>query len=352
MPALTSAIGGFRTGDLVITYLPGADKRPLHLTVFLSPGDSPSGQAAFVHAGNSGVIIEGSAGYAEMPKYRHARRTGALGAAAAQAAKVWAADRTIPNAAAPITTPYGSYPGGAQSLTPGMRANRFSAMKGTPNLAAIPIEAAGVVRLMKWTYRFIANAPLSKNRGITCAAFTCACHQAAAMHLFLRDAGVLSKFDQAAMGKINALLESKADLRARIPLPEATPNPGVTLPKPILIGGALRDNSNRGMTPATKTAVNNISGKVGNAATSKGVADQLPQFFPDDASLATATEADYIWLFIQTKILGISSYNAARLADVIPPDFYYDAKYVNSLLLNQLILQSGVLWQTADFDTY
>jgi hypothetical protein len=158
-----------------------------------------------------------------------------LGAEAAQAAKVWAADRTINNNT-PTTTPYGSYPGAKESATPKLRANRFSAMMQTPSIASIPLEAAGLVRLMKWTYRLTTRAPLSVNRGITCAAFSCACHQAAAMKLFLIEQGVLHKFDTASMGRINGWLEKKEDLRSRLKLPEAEPLPGVVTDKPILIG--------------------------------------------------------------------------------------------------------------------
>jgi hypothetical protein len=71
------------------------------------------------------VVIEGIDGWREMPKYRHARRGGDLGAEAAQAANIWAADRTI-NTDAPTSTPYGSFPGSKESATPKLRANRLN----------------------------------------------------------------------------------------------------------------------------------------------------------------------------------------------------------------------------------
>jgi hypothetical protein len=200
MADLKDAVQGFKTGDLIITYLPRGGTRPMHVTIYLEPADSPSNAPAFIHAATDGVVIEAVEGWREMPKYRHARRGGQLGAEAAQAAKVWAADRTINNNT-PTTTPYGSYPGSRESATPKLRANRFSAMMQTPSIASIPLEAAGLVRLMKWTYRLITRAPLSVNRGITCAAFSCACHQAAAMKLFLIEQGVLHKFDTASIGQ-------------------------------------------------------------------------------------------------------------------------------------------------------
>ncbi|MEC4747256.1 hypothetical protein [Methylomicrobium sp. Wu6] len=348
MPALKNAVRGFQTGDLIITYLPRGGTRPMHVTIYLEPKDSPSNDHAFIHAANDGIVIEDINAWKEMPKYRHAHRVGELAKAAADAAKVWAADRTINNNT-PITTPYGSYPGSKQSATPQLRANRFSAMMQTASIAAIPLEAAGLVRLMKWTYRLHTRAPLSANRGITCAAFSCACHQAAAMKIFLRDQGALDKLNTANLGKINGLLESKGDLRARLNLPEAHPLPEVVTAKPILIGAALRENSNRGMTEKTQEALGNMV----NTATEKPqkMLEFYPEFFPNQASLATASATDFLWLAIQTKVLGISTYSARRLSGVIPPDFFYDAKYVNSILLDELI-RNSVDWNTTDYDAY
>ena len=348
MPALINAVQGFKTGDLIITYLPRGGTRPMHVTIYLEPADSPSNAQAFIHAANDGVVVEGIEGWREMPKYRHARRGGELAAAAAQAAKVWAADRTINNNT-PTTTPYGSYPGAKESATPQLRANRFSAMMQTTSIGSIPLEAAGLVRLMKWTYRLKTRAPLSVNRGITCAAFSCACHQAAAMIVFLHGQGVLNKLNTANMGKIDGLLESKEVLRARLNLPEAQPREGVVTKNPILIGAALRQNSNRGMTEKTTENLGNMT------VTMTGKPDKIlqiyPEFFPDQASLGTATTTDLLWLAIQTKVLEISTYSAVRLNRVIPPDFFYDAKYINSILLDELI-RNSTDWTTKDYDTY
>jgi hypothetical protein len=348
MPALKDAVQGFQTGDLIITYLPRGGTRPMHVTIYLQPADSPSNTHAFIHAATDGVVIEGIEAWKEMPKYRHARRGGQLGAEAAAAAKVWAADRTINNNT-PTTTPYGSYPGAKESATPQLRANRFSAMMQTPSIASIPLEAAGLVRLMKWTHRLNTRAPLSVNRGITCAAFSCACHQAAGMKLFLNGLGVLQNLDEANMGKINGLLETKEVLRARLNLPEAQPKEGVVTRKPILIGAALRQYSNRGMTERTTQNL----GKMTETITNKPDKwlQEYPEFFPDQNSLATATTTDLLWLAIQTLVLKISSYSAVRLNSVIPPDFFYDAKYINSILLDELI-RNSTDWATKDFDTY
>ncbi|MBV9997943.1 MAG: hypothetical protein JO015_02410 [Verrucomicrobia bacterium] len=347
MSALKDAVQGFKTGDLIITYLPGVN-RPLHVTIYLAPADSPSNLPAFIHSSTDGVMIEGISAWKDMPKYRHARRSGDLAAEAAKAAKVWAADRTI-NQNTATTTPYGSYPGSKESATKGLRANRFSAMMQTTSIASIPIEAAGLVRLMKWTYRLKTSAPLSVNRGITCAAFSCACHQAAAMKIYLRDRGVLNNLDEAKSGEINGLLESKKDLRVRLPLPEAEPLPGVVPKKPILIGAALREHSNRGMTKETTETIGKVTGRVEKSP--KTTLNSFPEFFPDEASLTTASTTDLLWLYIQTKVLGISSFLAVRLDRVIPTDFFYDAKYVNSLLLDALI-RNSTDWATKDYDTY
>ena len=348
MPALKDAVQGFHTGDLIITYLPRGGTRPMHVTIYLEPADSPSNDHAFIHAATDGVVIEGIDAWREMPKYRYAHRGGQLGAEAAAAAKVWAADRTIDNNT-PTTTPYGSYPGSKESATPKLRANRFSAMMQTASIGSIPLEAAGLVRLMKWTYRLCTHTPLSENRGITCAAFSCACHQAAAMKLFLRDQGVLHKLDEASMGKINGLLETKEVLRARLNLPEAEPLEGVVLKKPILIGGALRENSNRGITDKTTKVLGEKRKNI--TENSDTWLKKYPEFFPDQNSLTTATDTDLLWLAIQTGVLGISSYSAVRLNSVIPPDFFYDAKYINSILLDELIRNSRD-WTTRDYDTY
>src|SRR5215469_18774947 len=137
MPALKDAVQGFQTGDLIITYLPRGGTRPMHVTIFLEPADSPSNAPAFIHAATDGVVIEPIAAWEEMAKYRHARRGSRLGAEAAKAAKVWATDRTIKKDT-PTTTPYGSYPGAKESATPKLRANRFSAMMQTASIGSIP----------------------------------------------------------------------------------------------------------------------------------------------------------------------------------------------------------------------
>ena len=59
MPALKDAVQGFKTGDLVITYLPRGGTRPMHVTIYLEPADSPSNTHAFIHAAPDGVVIEG-----------------------------------------------------------------------------------------------------------------------------------------------------------------------------------------------------------------------------------------------------------------------------------------------------
>ncbi|QMW21953.1 hypothetical protein [Sandaracinobacteroides saxicola] len=350
MAALLGARAGFQTGDIIITYVPGADKRPLHMTVYLEGAHSPSREPAFVHAANDGVIIEGFGGYAEMPKYRRARRGGELGKAASEAAKVWATDRTIGQKDL-ASTPYGSTPGSKQSLTKELRANRFSAMMQTASIASIPLDVTALVRLMKWTLRLHEKTPLSINRGITCAAFVAACHQAAAMRLFLRDAGVLEKLDKALMGKIDGKLETKKDLRLRVPLEEAEKIEGVEWPKPILKGAALRANSNRAPLPGLVASLNQARTRATNVNNAQAMQDQYPTFFPNLASLATATDTDYFWLKIQTGLFGIHDSMVCRLSDVIPDDFYYDAKYVNSVLLNQLMLASPH-WATVDYDVY
>jgi len=348
MPALKTAVQGFQTGDLIITYLPRGGTRPMHVTIYLESADSPSNAPAFIHAAADGVVIEPIAAWKEMAKYRHARRGGRLGVEAAKAAKVWATDRTI-NKDTATTTPYGSYPGAKESATPKLRANRFSAMMQTASIGSIPLEAAGLVRLMKWTHRLSTKAPLSVNRGITCAAFSCACHQAAAMKLFLNEQSVLQKLDTASMGKINGLLESKEVLRARLNLPVAEPVEGFVPKKPILIGGALRENSNRGMTEKTTKTLEEMNTNITKKPDK--MLEKYPEFFPDQNSLSTATTTDLLWLAIQTQVLGISSYSALRLNSVIPPDFFYDAKYINSILLDELI-RNSTDWATKDYDTY
>jgi hypothetical protein len=80
------------------------------------------------------------------------------------------------------------------------------------------------------------------------------------------------------------------------------------------------------------------------------VLQEYPEFFPDQASLTTATNTDLLWLGIQS-LLGIAAYSAVRLNRVIPPDFFCDAKYINSILLDELI-RNSVDWATKDYDTY
>src|ERR1700751_3064294 len=58
MPGLKDAAQGFKTGDLIITYLPRGGTRPMHVTIYLEPADSPSNAPAFIHAATDGVVIE------------------------------------------------------------------------------------------------------------------------------------------------------------------------------------------------------------------------------------------------------------------------------------------------------
>jgi len=152
------------------------------------------------------------------------------------------------------------------------------------------------------------------------------------------------------LGKINGLLESKKVLRARLNLPEAQPLQGVVTKKPILIGAALPQNSNRGMTESTTQKLGKMTETITKNKSNK-MLEEYPEFFPDQGSLTTATTTDLLWLAIQTNVLGISSYSAVRLNRVIPPDFFYDAKYINSILLDELI-RISTDWTTRDYDTY
>ncbi len=316
-----------QTGDVIVCYYPTVQDRVLHFTVYLEPRDSPSTAAAYAHSMDKGVVIEPFAGYAEMPGFLHARCTDeAVRGAAAQAAKTWATTEK--------TTPYGSFPRGQDFKTAQVRANRFSGMRATARVGDIPFEMAALVRLMKWTLRLKEKAALSETRGITCAAFVAACHQAAAMQRFLKNNGALEKLDKTSFGQINSLLESKTDLRSRLQLTEAEVNPGVDLKKPIYVGQALRENSNRGLAKGVADKLQNRLGKL------EGKTDEYPNFFDTPYTLKTIPQVELAWLVLQVTTFGLSSYVAQPLVSIIPPDFYYDAKYINSIILTEIIKNS------------
>lgn len=334
MAKLTDSIKQFSTGDLVICYYPPKKGATLHLTLYFTAKDNPRGKASagFIHAGNDGVEFTPEAGYAEYGKvsgFLHVAPVNeVLRQEAARIAAIWGVEASA--------TPYGSYPGTkdlGKDAAP--LANRFQGMRATADLGEIPFDFTALARLLKWVQRAHAKAPLSKLRGITCAAFAAACYQTAAMYLYLRDLGALERV-AGALKEIDALLGSKADLRKglKVLIPADKSKTG----KPVYQGQALRQHSNRPLQKDAATTMNKSS-------------DELDLDTLYEYGKKALTDLDRQWLYVQIELLGISPYSARSLEAIIPDDVRFDVKYINSPLLTDRLERSNA-WRRTPFDKY
>jgi hypothetical protein len=211
MSKLTDSINTFVTGDLVFTRYPPTSPQPIHVTVFLEPRAGLGGRS-YVHAGATQLEIADAATYKDDKDsggYLHAHPTdNDLRARTAEVAQAFA--QTVKR------TPYGSYPSSKdfQRLNLAVQsphASRLTGIVRTTSFAQIPFEFAALVRLLKWTLRAIDNAPLSGNRGITCAAFVSICHQAARMLLSFDDVGLTWQPEKirTCLQTLNGLVDAK-----------------------------------------------------------------------------------------------------------------------------------------------
>lgn len=336
----------FQTGDVIVTYYPVVPNKLLHLTVYFEARHN-NGVAGFAHASGEGLIIEANAGYKELGGFLHARCVDPDRAArGAEAAAIWARTAT--------RTPYGSFPRATDAKVGGTGvkgANRFSGMRDTAALTEIEFEPAALLRLMKWTLRLKTDAPLSVLRGITCAAFVVACHQASAMMRFLRDANGLNKLDDDMLGKFAALFEKKADVRARAGLlkAELTQQAQATLEmksksNTVYVGQAAKNASNRNLLETTLAKFANQRVAIGKKT------QDFPGIFDSNHAVESIPDVELLWINFQ-NMLGINQAVMQPLDTIIPTDFLFDAKYVNSKILTR-ILESSQAWRTKAYQAY
>jgi hypothetical protein len=340
MSKLTDSINTFETGDLVFTRYPPKSPQPIHVTLFLEPRTGLG--RSYVHAGAQQLEIADVETYADDKDsggYLHAHPTDSvLRSRTAEVAQQFA--QTVKR------TPYGSYPSSKDFQRLGLvvqspHASRFTGMVRTTSFAEIPFEFAALVRLLKWTLRAIDNAPLSENRGITCAAFVSICHQVARMLIFFDAVGLTWQPEKirTCLQTLNGLVESKASLRAALDKIGEDPTRNN---KPIYRDQAYRENSNRKLTTASKRELDSKRANVDYTSVPDEALKRLKRRAP-------SSELEGHWLVIQTEWLGIHAASTKSLQDILG-DFFFDAKYVSSPILSQRVQNIG--WRTVPFDAY
>ncbi len=333
MTALSTAAAGFQTGDIVICYYPQTS-RFLHLTTILDETDSPTGRRGFVHAGDE---VE----FSTVDKYKdyaqgnhgflHLRPPvdGDLAIELAKVAKTFATTMK--------KTPYGKHTGFEEKVSGSL--NRFAGMKATGTEAEIAFDFTALVRMLKWANRANAKATLSEKRGITCAAFICACVQSAALIRFLRDKPNALEMLKKAASQSMLMLETKAALRERTGQQTIkTGTPKKPVDTGVYVDRALRANSNRQL-------------KTGDDAPAMTLAlpgMDLSEYFN---FAGHQTDLDKQWFYVQTELLGVDPWLAEPLAAIIPSAFLYDVKYMNSAILTRLLVADNA-WTKTVYATY
>lgn len=343
MAKLTDSIGTFQTGDLVFTRYPPTSPQPIHVTVYLAPREG-LGQS-YVHAGASEVEIADVSTYADDKDsggYLHAHPTDAgLRENVAEVAALFA--RTAKK------TPYGSYPSSKDfqrmgSAPQSPHASRFTGMIRTASFNEIPFEFPALHRLLKWTQRAIEDAPLSENRGITCAAFVAACHQVARLRAFFDLTGTRHQPGKLrdCLHQLDTLVQTKVSLRQGLEVLGTDERTG----KPIYRDQAYREHSNRALTQPGRGSLQDMSKRIDGGSLSGPIRTRLKK---NAESPLPALEK--IWLVIQTQMLGIHESMADLLENIIGPDFLFDAKYVSSPLLAQRVREAQG-WNTTEYKDY
>lgn len=342
MAALKQAIDGFHTGDLVFTRYPPKGVQPIHVTVYLKARDAL--EPSYVHAGARELEVAPAATYKDDKDgggYLHATPTDATHReTVAEIARIFAQEVR--------RTPYGSYPGAEDfarlKITPkSPHANRFTGMIRTTRIEDIPFDISALHRLLKWTCRALTQAPLSKNRGITCAAFVAACHQIAHMRTFLEEVGVAYDVDKVrgCVAALDGMVQTKQSLRQGLEALCKDPQTGKTLYR----DQAYRENSNRQLTTAGWQKLWEHNKRIRTDALPTEVQQRLQQLGPD------LQQIDRQWLIIQTRLLGIDESQTRLIKDVIGQGFLFDAKYVSSPVLANLVLGSRH-WNATQYDKY
>lgn len=340
MANLKDSVNSFQTGDLVFTRFPPTTRQPIHVTLYLGPREGMG--RSYVHAGKEYLEIahvdtyeadKGAGGYLHAvptdPEIR--RRTAEIAVAFASTVR---------------RTPYGDYPSSqdfqrmkVQVASP--HASRFTGMIRTESFAAIPFEMPSLIRLLKWTCRYLNEEPLSVNRGITCAAFVSICHQVARMHMFLEDVGVA--YNTAAIlqtkRKLDALVETKDALRKDLEKVAEDPLKGG---KPIFRDQAYRENSNRNLTEEGRVALK----RLGKAVDYR----ELPAQTKSPRLRKKLSDLERQWIAIQTQWLGIHESQTQLLEDILGRPFFFDAKYVSSIVLSRRVQEIG--WKTTEYKKY
>lgn len=349
MSKLSDSMGTFRTGDLVFVRYPPRGTQPIHVTVFLEP-EFGLGES-YVHAGDVALEIAARESYAEYREYGgylHAHTTDTeLRNRVATVAAIFARDAR--------PAPYGHYPnkddvarvnGGRAVESP--RANRFGGMIGTRQVDEIPFQFPALRRLLKWTLRAVEKAPLSESRGITCAAFSAACHQVAGMLAFFDETGLTWNPKQVrnCLTRLDELTVSKAELRAGLDRIGVDDTTGKTIYK----GQALPANSNRTLTAQGRQTLSSLA--VRQSDDKRVAQDWLKEWMrSSNRRFEDLSVIERIWLVVQHEMLGIAPEQMKLLEAIVDPAFFFDAKYVSSPALARALVAAGG-WRTTEYQQY
>lgn len=223
-------------------------------------------------------------------------------------------------------------------------ASRFTGMIRTGSFNDIPFEFPALQRLLKWTLRAIEEATFSENRGITCAAFVAACHQVARLRAFFDQTGTRYQPDRlrTCLNQLDTLVQTKASLREGLEVLGTDERTG----KPIYRDQAYREHSNRRLTQTGRESFQEMSKQIDVKSLSDPIRTRLGK-----NAQAPLPALEKIWLVIQTQMLGIHESVADLLANIIGPDFLFDAKYVSSPLLAQRV-RNAQGWNTTAYTQY
>jgi hypothetical protein len=185
--------------------------------------------------------------------------------------------------------------------------------------ASLPFGPDALYRTFKWAQRYHRNVPFSQKRGTTCCAFVMACIQ--------------SSFVNAAMPAVKRVEAIETVLKVFSEGSDGTPKVD-TLKIPALRapakhekgqpheGGALRANSNRGISDAAKSKFKTSLVKSGRTDLTEG------------------DSATGLWEMLR----GLEYYDTAWDAVGLPPSLQHDAKYMYSRVFNHELAKDSANW--------
>jgi hypothetical protein len=163
------------------------------------------------------------------------------------------------------------------------------------------------------------------------------------MRAFLGEVGVTYNVEkiQSCVAALNGMVQTKQSLRQGL---EVLCNDPMTK-KTIYRDQAYRENSNRQLTTGGWQKLWEHNKGIRTDALPTEIQQRLQEIGPD------LQHVDRQWLIIQTKLLGIHESQTKLIKDVIGQGFMFDAKYVSSPVLANLVL-NPLHWNATPYDKY